>query len=71
MSEYPPEGLAQPNLDTHHLAAKVASLVDSKIRSVLEECEGFSFNPPAKEDPAQTNLDTHHLAAKVALLMGS
>jgi protein phosphatase 1G len=32
MAEYPPDGLAQPNLDTHHLAAKVASLVDSKIR---------------------------------------
>lgn len=32
MAEYPPEGLAQPNLDTHHLAAKVQSLVDSKIR---------------------------------------
>ena len=32
MAEYPPDGLAQPNLDTHHLATKVASLVDSKIR---------------------------------------
>lgn len=36
MAAYPPDGLAQPNLDTRHLASKVASLVASKIR-----CAGF------------------------------
>jgi hypothetical protein len=42
MAEYPPDGLAQPNLDTHHLAAKVASLVDSKIRCRIMVMRGWA-----------------------------
>mmetsp|Transcript_9431 Transcript_9431/g.28369 ORF Transcript_9431/g.28369 Transcript_9431/m.28369 type:complete len:793 (-) Transcript_9431:419-2797(-) len=32
MANYPPPGLSQPNLDTHHLAEKVAMLVKSNVR---------------------------------------
>lgn len=72
MAEYPPKGLAQPNLDTHHLAAKVASLVNSKIRCAATlGLEGPSFCShfvKCKAMRQSISLDMHHLAAKVASL---
>ena len=57
MARYPPAGLKQPNLDTHHLAEKVAMLVRSKVRhappsALLSASEG----PAAASVPLWTKF---------------